>query len=411
MLNDPIYDVRSILLYYGLFCVSILFFATSDDLRSRGRERGGKLKLSGLLSGLAILLICLVAAFRADSVGVDTSLYPDLYLNCARSHTSFLACMADTTANLGAEPLNGILVWVCSRISSGKWLLLFSYQFFTVVPTYFALQKLKDRFSPAMGMAVYLFVFYNNSLNMMRQSISCAFLLLAFAWLISNKRLSFRFALYCLVAALFHKSGLLGVFMILALSFVGTGKAGFKKYLVYALIILLPVFSSVLVTSLITMGFNNKMLVDYADIFIFQTTEKDWYINPLGTYSIRYLLLYGMLLLASKVLPYLKDKPILHDEGSRNEASNKALVRYLWDLNCSGYLIYTTILFYFQTVYGGRFSLYLDYFFVFSLPLACRKDDKSKRFALFLILSVYWLVWIPIMGWSGSTPYLFCFEA
>ena len=410
MLNDPIYVARSFFLYYGLFCVSILLFATCDDLRTRGKEGKGKFKISTLLSGIALIIICLVAAFRADSVGVDTGFYPDIYLNFARSHTSFLACMADTTSNLGTEPLNGLLVWICSRLSTGKWPLLFFYQFFTVMPVYFALKKLEDRISPAMGMAVYLFVFYNNSLNMMRQSIACAFLLLAFAWLISEKRFTIRSIAYCVVAVLFHKSGIFGVFLLLSLSFVGFGEDDIKKYFAYALIVALPVLSNVLITSLISMGLANEMIIDYANIFIFQTTEKDWYINPLGAFSLSYLVLYGMLLLTPKFLPYLKGEYRIRTGKLDDTNDDKGLARYLWNLNFSGFLIYVAILFYFQTVYGDRISLYLDFFFIFSLSLACGKGDKEKRLVLFLILSAYWVVWIHMMGWSASTPYLFFFE-
>lgn len=402
---------RSVLLYLGLFCVSLVLFATSDDLRERNSADGKKAVSSWFFAFVPILLITLVAAFRGDSVGVDTTVYPDQYLSCARGYSSIFSFFNDPATTPGSEPLNGILVWICSRLSTDKWPLLLFYQLLTVLPVYYALLSLKDRLSPSLGMAVYLFVFYNNSLNMMRQSVACAFLLLAFAFLIADRKFTLRFVLTCAVAALFHKSGLYGIALLLAVSFVANADKSAKKYIAYILILISPVLLNVVLTSLISAGLVSQRVSDYADIFLYKTYDKDWFVNPFGTFSLTYLVIYAGLLFCPRLISLVRDRDRLQENTGVHGLDSSKLKRYLWNLNCSGYLLYAVLLFSFQTVYGIRFSIFFDFLFIISLPLACGlQHDKTKRLTLIIVLAVFWGIWIQVLGWSGSQLYLFSFE-
>ena len=413
--EDPIYMARSVLLYLGLFGISYLLFSTSDEMKKRNANRSGGVIFAGLCSAVAIVAISLVAAFRADSVGVDTVVYPDQSLNCARFYSAFLDYLNDPATSQSFEPLNAALVWVCSRLSVHKWPLLFFYQLLTVLPVYCALQKLRDRLSPALGMAVYLFVFYNNSLNMMRQSVACAFILLAFAYLISEKKISLPFLICCVVAVFFHKSGLYGIVLLLAVSFVANAGKSIKKYAAYVLIIASPILLNLALNSLISTGLVSQRIAEYADIFLYKTYDKDWFINPFGAFSLTYLLIYSLLICSPKLIYKVRDSNYTQviDVDDNNEIAKRAsrLSGYLWNLNCSGYLLYVVLLISFETVYGIRFSIFFDYLLIFALPLACGvKLDKTKRLVLFCVLILFWFIWIQILGWSGSGLYFFSFE-
>ena len=409
--GDSIYTFRSILLYLGLFFISFLLFSTSDELRKQNSKINRSAVFPGIFSGIAIIAISLFAAFRADTVGVDTLVYPNQFLSCARSYPSFCEFLNDPVMTPGSEPLNAILVWICSRLSYNKWPLLFFYQLFSILPVYLALQQFRDRLSPALGMTVYLFVFFNNSLNMMRQSIACSFVLLSFAYLITERRFSVRFVISGIIAILFHKSGLYGIFLLLAVSFVANADKSLKKYLVYALIIASPVLLNAAISFLISKGLASQRISDYADIFLYKTYNKDWFINPFGMFSLSYLLVYGVVLLFPKIVSIIgiNKKSCTAIDGGAQSISR--LSSYLWNINCSGFLLYVVLLFSFETVYGIRFSIYFDYFFVLALPLACGMgQDRAKVFTLCCTLVFFWFIWIQVLGWSGSQTYYFNFE-
>lgn len=175
-----------------------------------------------LLVGIAsILPFCFVAGLRADTVGTDTNAYPlNLY------NTSLESSLSETYESLSfnMEPLFIVLGWATTKIFGDFHVTLFVYQLATVLPILYCLMTLTPR-SIGLGLVVYGFIFFPYSLNIVRQSISTAFLLLAITYALRGKYV--RCAISVAVATGFHTTGLLGIaaiIVILVFKFQGEAK-------------------------------------------------------------------------------------------------------------------------------------------------------------------------------------------
>lgn len=405
---------KSILLYLGLFGISYVLFCTSER-KLVARDCGTYVLAKGqhintafpyLCSGVAIVLLSLIAGLRGDSVGVDTDLYPYSFMNAALSYEQFIDFWADPYVVPSDEPLHAVLVWLCSRLSSSNILLLFSYQLLTVLPVFVSLCQLRDRVDVSVGMAVYMFFFYNNSLNLMRQSVACAFLLLAFATYLKCERIKPITVACVLVAMLFHRSGIYGFALLLLTFCVARVKKAPLKLCFYAVIVLMPIGVFSVADYLVSAGIADSHVERYLQIFSSnQYKDTYYYLNPIGSYSLVYLCVYSWLVF----LPTVLQKTGLACSNA-NEYSAK-LLRYSKTMNITGYLIYLALLFGLQTNYGSRFSLYFDFFLIISLGIVSKGHDRAleKSVVLFSLVAI-WFVWIILLGWSGSGVYLFFFE-
>lgn len=451
--------IRSIAIYLGVFGFSyLLFLMTEQQLlhcecnsSSRGRRNVLRIFCQNIWAIAAILLLALLAGLRADSVGVDVTVYPGPFLQSAAGYTSFLDFLGDPALQPIHEPLHALVVWLCSRVTVEKGLLLFFYQLLTVSPVYWALYQLRDRMPISIGMAVYMLFFYNNSLNMMRQSVSCAFLLLAFSYLLTREgRPSWKTFVFALVAVLFHRSGIIGLFLLLCVSLLGRTRRKNIRVAVYIFIALTPLLLVGISTMFTPEEFGDSHFEYYYKVFITKEQDVDFFINPLRPNSVAYLIMYAWLVFLPQLLPRLLDwgakisevhgmempLPFNHtlnngkhfakpewaisqsgrfqDDGKRSSETHGSqawLADYLHVFNLVGFIIYVAILFSFQTVYGSRISLYLDFFLIFSISLACTGNNAQiRRCIVIFSLVCIWLVWIIRLGWSGSQTYLFFFE-
>ena len=410
---------KSVILYLWLFGISYLLFTTSEKMAIDGASeesvnrcipRGGCVTTSHIPAFIAIFLLSLMAALRADSVGVDTAVYPDVYMRSASFYSSFAGFLTDPNTSPISEPLHALLVWVCSRFTVDKAPLLFFYQFLTVTPVYFALYNLRDRLSISIGMAVYLFFFFNNSLNMMRQSVSCALLLLAFSILIKKRKFCIKFIICVAAAILFHRSGVYGAALLIAASLVGRIGQQWLKVSSYILVIFFPLVVAQLLQLLIGAGLADSHVLYYANVFIYHNEDVDWFVNPLGGYSLSYLAIYSWLIFLPLILMGLFFNQKI-SERRTSATADESLCAYLRSMNLVGYFIYVALLFNWRSMYGIRFSVFFDFMLILSLPLACAGvNSRTKKAIVLLSLLSVWFVWIVYFGWSGSQIYLFRFE-
>ena len=158
---------------------------------------------------LAVLPFCLVAGLRARCVGIDVQTYA-IWLYYAALDTDFPSFMSFGEAT-AIEPLFSVVTWVATALFGSLNFNLFLYQALVVVPILFSLLKLSPR-NIGIALVVYGLLYFPFSLNIMRQSISAAFLLVACAYALEK-----RYATYavCMVLSIaFHLTGLLGLIII-----------------------------------------------------------------------------------------------------------------------------------------------------------------------------------------------------
>lgn len=408
-------DLRSVAIYLATFGMSLFFFALAERQYARvDAAKGEARSLAGRQAArrfdghvwafLGILSLSLLAGLRAETVGVDAKNYPIFYMDSAVLYRDFGAMLQDPNIDFATEPLNAVVVWTCSRFTQDTGPLLFFYQLFTVFPVFLAAYRMRDRAPLAMAMAVYVFFFYNNSLNMMRQSVACALLLLAAVRVLRGRRVGLLDVLLVVSSFLFHKSGVYG-FILLA----GASGAFFtsRRWLKIALVVAVVVLPSALAPLgelLVSAGLMESHMETYFDIFITGNVEKDWFIDPLGGYSISYLVMYSTLVL----LPNLLGGKFLSPDAPNGDIEGGRIASYVGFLTKLGLLLYVVLLFALNSMYGGRFSLFFDFFLIVAIPLSCSGENKPvKCLVANALLMCVWFCWVMVLGWSGSQVYEF----
>ena len=192
--------------------IYLLVFAISAALIAIAEKR--KTKYFVLLSAVALLLPCLLAAFRAVNVGTDTTVYLKPVTHAAMQAENigeyFRTYWFYSWKNVYIKDYDigfSLLVYFVAKLTSSMAAVQFAVSALIVVPVYVAIVKNRKKGPVWLGMLVFYLYFYNSTLNMMRQWIAMAFLLLAFQFLVEKKWGWVAF--FSVVAALFHSSAVI----------------------------------------------------------------------------------------------------------------------------------------------------------------------------------------------------------
>lgn len=381
----------SYLIYMSVFSISLLFFKVSEQLYE-GRDSLKKRSIRSILLFVAVLLPCLLAAYRADNVGVDVE-NTLLSLKRASQFDSFHNMYSTMISN--SEPLYIVLIYFLSRVASSEWLLLFVLQLLVILPILIAAIKMRERLSITMVMLTYFFCFYNNSYNLMRQSVACAFIILGVVNLLTrNYRMSFGSIFSLVMAALFHKAAVIGIMSIIIIYLIS--KSNIRRVLriaVYLVAVMLPT----LLFSVIGMIESKSLLSDrysyYANVYLYQTIDRGYIVNPFSIYNLVDMFFRITLV----VIPVL---------FTRKHKINDIDYVFFRTLLVTGILVFIVILVTLNINYGQRLSMFFDMFLVLYIPYSLRKPNiRLKKAITSFSLIGYWTIWVMIMGWSGSNIY------
>ena len=194
--------------------VYLIGFALSAALIALAQKR--RTWVFVLLSVLALLIPCLIAALRAQHIGTDTMVYAKPMTEAAivadgwgDYYGSYWYQVWRNMYVRDFEPGFTALVYVVAKLFRNLSSVLFVLQALTVVPIYLALCRDRKQFPVWLGMLVYYLLFFNSTLNMMRQWVAMAFLILAMTRLLDKKMVSTGILTLC--ACLFHTSALIAV--------------------------------------------------------------------------------------------------------------------------------------------------------------------------------------------------------
>lgn len=382
----------------GIYIYGIVFLISILGARMIEKENGiAKYKIIYLLLLLVVIIPpCLLAGIRADTVGVDTHNYI-LQYEYASSHKDYPTIYALFGA--GTEVVIAFLVYNLSLLNVSTVGYLFILQFLTMIPVILIARQLKDKVPFSWVIACYLFLFYNNSLNLARQSLSVAWLTLMAVTLILNKNKlkgkTFAIIIPGIIGMLFHKAGIVGLVLILFCCFISNrNMSRMKKALLYMALVIAIVFSGQILNLLMDLGIINRGLTWYGDLFITHKIYRDYFINPFGKYGIPDVVIRLLLI----VLPTFTLTPYIKKDG---------FYKSLKSIVSMGFAIFTVVLFALRTNYGQRISMYLDWTLIVLIPYGIKNSKIYPRKPyLYVILVTYWLVWIFAFGWSASGNYV-----
>lgn len=369
----------------SIFCAYLYgYYANKSSINSGAKTQYVKM----FLGFFVIFLPCILAACRDDSVGIDTTKMVNNTFKIAIDSKDFISFyQADDL-----EILYSLVIYLCAKITNKVWFCLFVIQLLTFYPIWIIAKKQQAKIPPWSIIAFYLFVFYNNSLNLVQQSIACSFTLLTYQYFKDNKKaLS---AICMIVAVLFHQSVsfMIPVFLI-CYFVVNKNFAKIKLTLLILGIIAIYFFSGRIFLYLLE---NTKILPSsyrlYYDVFVTQNTYRNYYINPWSFYCLFDFCMRVMFILV----------PITIFHAIKNEKYDN---KEYFLITAIGLCIYSLALFGLNTMYGGRITLCCDYFTVLLVPSITSRKFKSGRIFFWLMILLYWYVFIIRLGWSGSSIY------
>lgn len=169
-----------------------------------------------ILSAISLLIPCLIAGLRNPNVGTDVMVYVKQL-----THSSIISDdLGDyfrtywyySWKNVYVREYDlgfSFLVYVVGRLTNSLSCVLFAIEAFVVIPIYMAIARNRKKFPMWIGMLVFYFLFFNSSLNIMRQWIAMAFLLLAFQFLTEKKY--WGTGLLTLFATFFHSTAIIAI--------------------------------------------------------------------------------------------------------------------------------------------------------------------------------------------------------
>lgn len=191
----------------------IIFFISVWILWLAERQyKNNKFKQGNLLLIISAIIPCVMAALRAESVGIDVTWYVVPNFNLAKEMNSFKNYLSIESI----EPLYAILVYISSKLFNNVSGLLFFIQILVVAPVYLVLYKSRKNFQMWMGGLIFYLIIYNYSYSLIRQCIAGAFIFLSFVYYYDNKK--FQGILFSIIAVGFHTSAIVLVIIIFIIS-------------------------------------------------------------------------------------------------------------------------------------------------------------------------------------------------
>lgn len=188
------------MIYLVTFFSSFLFLRLSE---MKLKNCTKSVKLIFVIIGL--LLPTLLAAARDIDVGTDVRVYGYNVFSVATksAHFSDMDYLGKWyQIEFGYRGIN----FVISRFTDNIFWVLGTIELFILVLVYQALKYYREKicaeFSISWGMLIFYFLFYNETLNLLRQSMAIAVVLFAFRYI--HQRKMIRYCIWVIVAIQFH---------------------------------------------------------------------------------------------------------------------------------------------------------------------------------------------------------------
>lgn len=196
------------------YIVCFLLTCTTTFISSYYKKHGRRVEF-WFFSLIAILLPCILAALRANTVGTDMLIYGERLFKTSQNHSFF-----DFVIDRDKEWLYYFLVYISSHVFKNIQFQYFFIELLSFAPIYLTLMRDKESNRYAwLGLWIYFFWLFPYSLNLMRQSIAISIIFWAFKFV--EQKCLIKYIICVLLASMFHVTALIGI-IIYPLYFIVT---------------------------------------------------------------------------------------------------------------------------------------------------------------------------------------------
>lgn len=352
-----------------------------------------------LLMAISLFFPVAIAAFRADIIGTDVQVYARQLYNIAINSKNFdeflnMKWYAIWRFKEVSEFELGytILVYLSAKLKSFAFLLGCT-QFLTIFPLYLSLNRYKNRYKyiVTIGLSIYYLLFFNMSLNMMRQWIAMTMIMLAYVHLKDSKYV--QSTIIFIIAVLFHRTAIIGLGVLITYVLLGKNKREiFLKFSTKRYNLNIVIFITIM-TLLITTVLSNSFRMMLTNLL--GLSDYSTYVN--GTVAISINQIYTDIPVLLLFLMIWKRRKNIED--------------YTFLTFC---VFSNIVLSQLSSVmaYSSRIVLYISVFKMLIVPIYLNnlQGRLKKIITLILILllySIYWYYTYVIKGTDATVPYVF----
>ena len=347
-------------IYFLLFFISI-FFA----FRAEKRRKNDVVYV--LYMAVIIVLNSFIAGARNDDIGTDISFYAyyvfhtDAYLNLEDVEIDLAIVLLAKFVHLFSDTFGVFLFFV------EAWILGFAC---------YAATLIRKRLSIVLFITFFCLMAYNQSLNIMRQSMAMSVIMCAVVHLMRKEYM--RMFLFMVVAYFCHSTSIIGLLFIIA--YYGAQQFGVKKILLFVSImgVALVVSFNALFYQLISIALSNNLLASQYERYA---------VNDYGEISRTTIFISIMYVISFGVI--LKDKVTVE-----NFLTMFALIMALALAYCS---------------LGGeivpRIRLYFTYINILFFSMSLYRERKYVTWTVLAIAILNFVISIWISDYGETTPY------
>lgn len=378
--------------YFIMFILSALFFYLAEKSNKRTMV---------VFNAIGLILPILLAVLRKDEVGIDVKTYMLPTLEAADNSSNLnefiqLKSLSNTWGTLDIG--YALIIYFCSKHFFSLMGLFFINEFLCIVPIFFAAKLYnkyickynQERKLPIwLVMLVYLFLFYNSSLNQTRQAITMSLAMLIFSLTLNKK---YIFSCLIFVFSYTIHSSTIVIIGILFIYLICRYKIKFLQNLL-------------IIFSILFLFFYNQIFNLAINILIKIGIVRDKYIGEIIGGSSGFNMSFLWLL----TILYLLFITIFMKQKYKTWIDNFFLLNVIVSLG----------MMFFASAYSsfGRLQQYFLYFLIFIIPefLFILRDKTSLDFWLhlgiiFLFIFAYWAIGIGMVDPTGTKHYLFFWQ-
>lgn len=385
-------------IYLIIFALSLLLVSFSEKFKP-------KTLIHILLVFTALAMPTLLAGLRASSIGTDTESYLVPIFENALMADNFVQFQSSqflynwSYATVSDYEIGfTTLVYIVAKLFRNLYVLQTIVAGAIIWTVYIAINQYKRETSVCFGMAVFYFMYFNTTMNMMRQWIAMGILLLGTRYIFERKK---KYFLYVLVACLFHTSAFIGAGFYAMYYFINDHKSHRKKNKEKHFIIRIHQ-RTIRLTDLgvIFASLGAAIVVFLADTMLssllsaFGLAKYQFYLRGTLTFMPNQFII-RLPILILLVLGWKKLS--LEIEGA-----NFYKTMILFDLVISQLSGLTS--------YSSRISFYFQMFVVFSIPALCGcieiVNQKLTKTMMIVYMLVYWFYYFALMNSQATIPYI-----
>lgn len=184
--------------------VYFFMFAISSVLFEFGIKTNPTKKIMILLS---VLSLALLAGFRDFSIGTDVQIYGIYVFEDIKNYHSILELIFNNEMSI--ELGYAIIAYISWHISHNPHFFFFMVGLINYSLIALAICKYKDDISPTMSWIIFLCLYFSDTFNIMRQTLSLSVFLLGFNYLTNKDYI--KVILCSFFAVLFHTTAIIGI--------------------------------------------------------------------------------------------------------------------------------------------------------------------------------------------------------